>query len=956
MIRLEVLGRVALVDSDGASIRSVLAQPARLGLLVYLSLEGGPDGVSRDQLTSLLWPRKDPSKARGSLRQALHFLRKGLGDEVLVSDDDDRLRIAPGTLEVDAVRFRECIAAGDDEGALALYRGDFLIDALPDHLDPLDRWADGVRETLRRDAIDAALRLSDVKNGAVDPPMAVHFALRAHELGPFDDRTARHAADVLEAAGEAGQALTLLEGFSERIETDLEEPPPVWATDRIETLRTRLRATPEGDRSAQRRSEVRDVPRTTPALERPESAAAPGASIWGLALRAAIIVLVVAGAVFGASRMAPGGAEVDDASPDVILVLPFEYRGDGGLAFLGEGAPSLLGAGLAGAADLRIVDTRAVLARGVAVPSDPADLGAFAASFGAGSWITGSILETGGQVRLAASLRRADGRGSALEMEVLRDGPTADALRLVEEIGVEILGARSSSEFGRRTTPVTHSVRAANAFVSGEAAYREGRYLDAAGYYRGAIEADSSFAMAHYRLSLAVTNAGAPGGGQAIQAALARAADLPPLDSALLAAWSLQRSGAILEADRWYRTLVTRRPTDVESWFRLAELQFHWTSVLGIGPAPAYRSFRQVIDLDPGNANAVYHAARGAAHLGDRPAFDSLRSRIRVDGESALWTTELALAAAWWDDDLAATDSLTAPLLTRPVPRVAGTFASLVSSTARLDAAETFLARWQVIEPAEPSVTLWQAQVALGRGRRGAADSLLAHGALPPARAVEMRALFSVLPGLPREPVDLIAIRAELEALPGRALPPRSDPVWRGSLDAPPLAWDGVDARQRALLLGLLAAESGEIERATAEVGALEAMGEGRGPEYARILAARIAFLDGDPAGALAALGPPADPDPPVFEVFTDYGRIYARYLRAEVLDALGRREEALTWFETFPDPQARGLPLIAPALFSRARILEALGRTGEAEGLRAAARSLWADGDPEFRAAAARD
>ena len=60
-----------------------------LALLAYLALEGG--NHSRAKLAGLLWPDADPAVGRANLRNALVYLRYGLGEAA------DRLEPTGGT-------------------------------------------------------------------------------------------------------------------------------------------------------------------------------------------------------------------------------------------------------------------------------------------------------------------------------------------------------------------------------------------------------------------------------------------------------------------------------------------------------------------------------------------------------------------------------------------------------------------------------------------------------------------------------------------------------------------------------------------------------------------------------------------------------------------------------------------------------------------------------------------
>ena len=124
MIRLQVLGGIELVR-DGTEVRSVLVQPKRLALLIYLRL-AAPAFVARDRLIGLFWPESDDERARNALRQSLHFLRRSLGDQVVEGRGDRELGVDPAQLACDAAAFSQAMDEDRFEEALQFYTGDFL--------------------------------------------------------------------------------------------------------------------------------------------------------------------------------------------------------------------------------------------------------------------------------------------------------------------------------------------------------------------------------------------------------------------------------------------------------------------------------------------------------------------------------------------------------------------------------------------------------------------------------------------------------------------------------------------------------------------------------------------------------------------------------------------------------------------------------------------------------------
>jgi DNA-binding SARP family transcriptional activator len=83
-----------------------------IGLLAYLAVTGQPH--SRDTLATLPWPDHDGSSARANLRRALSPLKRNLGNQALVIDQD-QVGLNPRTelgLDVDAFRTRVAVGLG----------------------------------------------------------------------------------------------------------------------------------------------------------------------------------------------------------------------------------------------------------------------------------------------------------------------------------------------------------------------------------------------------------------------------------------------------------------------------------------------------------------------------------------------------------------------------------------------------------------------------------------------------------------------------------------------------------------------------------------------------------------------------------------------------------------------------------------------------------------------------
>ena len=118
MIELRTLGALDLRDADGRELRPILAQPKRLALLAYLTTATPGPFCRRDALLGVFWPEMDHARARAALSRAVHYLRKFLGDSVVVGHSDDELGVDSQLFTCDVVRFHDALQRGDCEAAL----------------------------------------------------------------------------------------------------------------------------------------------------------------------------------------------------------------------------------------------------------------------------------------------------------------------------------------------------------------------------------------------------------------------------------------------------------------------------------------------------------------------------------------------------------------------------------------------------------------------------------------------------------------------------------------------------------------------------------------------------------------------------------------------------------------------------------------------------------------------
>jgi DNA-binding SARP family transcriptional activator len=117
----------------------------QLAVLAYLTSR--PEArATRDELVGLLWSGASQQDGRGALRQVVYQIRRATDQELLRGDEILSLRRPD--IEVDADLFRQLLATGHLDVALALYEQDFLSSVALAGAREFEQWAEGVRALL----------------------------------------------------------------------------------------------------------------------------------------------------------------------------------------------------------------------------------------------------------------------------------------------------------------------------------------------------------------------------------------------------------------------------------------------------------------------------------------------------------------------------------------------------------------------------------------------------------------------------------------------------------------------------------------------------------------------------------------------------------------------------------------------------------------------------------------
>lgn len=238
MIHLRTLGSVELLSAGERPIRALLGQPKRLILLTWLTTETDTGGCRRDTLLGLFWPELRDDHARGALRQALRFLRKALGPDIIQGRGDEPIGIRVGAIDCDAVTLQHAHAAGELEQAVELYRGDFLPGHFASNAAPeLDDWLSRTRERLRELALEAARTLAKRCQLQGELTLAIHWARRGLAIGPDDEGSLRILIRTLGLMGDRTGAIRAYENFSRALARHYNVEPARETRDLIHVVR-----------------------------------------------------------------------------------------------------------------------------------------------------------------------------------------------------------------------------------------------------------------------------------------------------------------------------------------------------------------------------------------------------------------------------------------------------------------------------------------------------------------------------------------------------------------------------------------------------------------------------------------------------------------------------------------------------------------------------------------------
>ena len=655
------------------------------------------------------------------------------------------------------------------------------------------------------------------------------------------------------------------------------------------------------------------------------------------------ISALVAGAFFvlrpEVSFRGPREVTAGEALP-AIAVLPFTVNGPES-AFWREGMANTLSTNLNGLAGLRTVSSRTVLARwdrtvGSGEAPDLATALDVARQAGAAYAVVGDLVVAGDRTQVSADLfdvRTGEQIGQARSAGSV-EGDSAFAL--IDRFTVEIARVAptpedavvSSVELARLTTT---SVEALKAYLEGEAYFRRSDFVAAIEAYQRAIEIDSTFAMAHYRLSKSYGWERGSGGFEGHHLAALRLSDrLPERERTLVEGNVAFLEGRTLDAIGILTQAARRHPDDVEAWFALGDTYYHLGEQALVDPlAESERAFRRAMELDPSLGPTHIHLISNAFEMDDSVLARQRLAALReyAGASPTMRANELAYRIAFGDDStrgaaLAALDTISF--------QDRNAFYSLSAALhhpSMLAKRSEVLRRQLEADPADENVEFNLAinlsEVAAQRGRWEEMDAALADPRIAIAREFqEYRALLAGLP-VPTSVIERDLTLTEADTFPEANTVART----------------------------LMAAERGHVDEVASktrwwrsEADSVEAAGDTAFAAVNRWLAeaveARAQWGAGDPEGARARLEP-LQREATGWQFMLPVNEVQ-RFWLADLNLELGDTEKAELYYRSLMDR--------ARAVLALARIRDEAGDTDEAAQLYARFIDLWKDADPQLQ------
>ena len=232
-LTIQAFGRVR-VRHDGKPIIAPEWQSRRIVRDLFFLVLAHPQGLTKETIGAILWPNSSPAQLKLRFKNAIYRLRRALGQDVVLFENDLYLFNREIDYEYDAEVFltwsKQARAAADTAGqvnayrrAAGLYRGPYLPEAG-------GSWVWQKREELRRIFQEAANYLADYYLQIADYDQALDFCHRVLADDAFHEEAHRVAMRVHAAVGDRAAVIRQFEDCRRHLsEINASPSPQTWA-------------------------------------------------------------------------------------------------------------------------------------------------------------------------------------------------------------------------------------------------------------------------------------------------------------------------------------------------------------------------------------------------------------------------------------------------------------------------------------------------------------------------------------------------------------------------------------------------------------------------------------------------------------------------------------------------------------------------------------------------------
>ncbi len=332
----------------------------------------------------------------------------------------------------------------------------------------------------------------------------------------------------------------------------------------------------------------------------------------------------------GAAMLLRGSAPAVVPSATRIAVLPFFGGADSALNRLGRDLAVTLSASLHGVGGVETADRLTVATETAERTSmSPAQAAELARRLGSSSFLRGTLVRAGDNVRLDLGLYQTKG------LAPIAEGITVSAHRdsigaLTDSAAWRLL--RQVWQRGEPPSPslaavTTSSLPALRAFLEGERELGANRWAQAELAYQRAIAADSAFGLAHFRYALTLWWTQKPLEPRVQEGLRLHSQSLSERERLLVEAFLTSERTPRKRIER-YRLAAERFPDYWPAWFLYADALYHEGPTIGYDWSEGLKAFRRVIALNSKLIPAwehVFDLSVGRDRNQAAQAFDTLR-------------------------------------------------------------------------------------------------------------------------------------------------------------------------------------------------------------------------------------------------------------------------------------------------------------------------------------------